>query len=133
MDMPEKDPHQVLTSLVYIAFRDKELDGFKLIGPDRPPVDGIICFSAEIGLGRKRGNIHPVGLTRKVLNPENLVDIEIKIPAYPFSQAFGASSFKKALPGLSGNNDNRLEMLDIWLIHRKVYDPQPPGAGPLAN
>ncbi len=119
--------------MVWIAFRDKELDGFELIGSDGPPVDGIICFSAEIRLGRKSGNIHPMGLTRKVLNPENLVDVEIKIPAYPFSQAFGASSFKKALSGLRGNNHDRLEMLDIRLIHRKVYDPQPPGAGPLAN
>jgi hypothetical protein len=119
--------------LVWIGFRDKELDGFKLIGPDGTPIDGIIYFRAEIGLGRKSGNIHPLGLTRKVLNPENLVDIEIKIPAYPFSQTVGASSFKKALPGLRGNNDNRLEMLDIRLIHRKVNDPQPPGAGPLAN
>lgn len=83
-----------LTSLVWIAFRDKGLDGFKLIGSDGPPVDGIECFGTEIGLGRKSGNIHPMGLSRKVFNPENLIDIEIKIPAYPFPQAFGASSFK---------------------------------------
>jgi len=84
-------------------------------------------------LGRKVGYIHLAGLGWKMLDPENLIDIKIEIPENPSSQALSTGSFENSFITLRGDHDNRLEVLDIRLVQCQVYDPQAPGAGPLAD
>ena len=48
-----------------------------------------------------------------MFDPQDFIDIQIEIPAYPSSQTLGAGGFEKSFPGLGRNNDNRLKVLDI--------------------
>jgi hypothetical protein len=44
-------------TLDIFGFRDKRLDGFKLIGSDLPPIDSVKYFSSKIRLGLKSCDI----------------------------------------------------------------------------
>jgi hypothetical protein len=48
-----------------------------------------------------------------MFDPENFFDFQIKVPAYPFAQAFGAGGFENTASGLGGHNSIRFEMLYV--------------------
>ena len=104
-----------LVTLDIFCFRDKRLDGFKLIGSDLPPIDSVKYFSPKIRLGFKSCDIQS-GFVRIVFDPENIVDFQIKIPAYSFAHTFGAGYFEDAFTCMGRYNDIRPDVLHIRLV-----------------
>lgn len=55
-----------------------------------------------------------------MFNPEDVIDFQIKVPAYPVAKTFGAGRFKDTLSGLGCNNNIRSEVLHIRVVYRKI-------------
>ena len=105
--------------------RDKGLNHLKFIRPYRPPINGVKYFITKIRLWFKHGDIQR-RFIRVMLDPEDVIDDQIKIPAYPFAQAFGAGGFKNTFSGLGGHNSIRSEMLHIRVAYGKIEQSQSP-------
>ena len=117
-----------LRALKIFDFRNKWLNQLEFIGSDGPPINGIKYLMTKIRLWLKHCDIQR-RLIRIMLNPENAIYFQIKIPAYPFAQAFGASRFKNTFSGLGGHNSIRSEMLHTWMAYGKIEQSQSPWAG----
>jgi hypothetical protein len=61
-----------------------------------------------------------------MFDPENFIDSQIKVPAYPLAQAFGAGGFKNTFSSLGGHNGIRSEMLHIRVAYGKIEQSQSP-------
>ena len=102
-------------TLDIFGFRDKRLDGFKLIGSDLPPIDSVKYFSSKIRLGLKSCDIQS-GFVRIVFDPENIVDFQIKVPAYSSTHTFSAGCFEDTFTCMGRYNDIRPDVLHIRVV-----------------
>lgn len=119
-----------LRALKIFDFRNKWLNQLEFIGSDGPPINGIKYLMTKIRLWLKHCDIQR-RLIRIMLDPENAIDFQIKVPAYPLAQAFGASRFKNTFSGLGGHNSIRSEMLHIRVAYGKIEQSQSPWTTPI--
>jgi hypothetical protein len=105
--------------------RNKRLNHLEFIGSYGPPINGIKYFITHIRFWLKHCNIQR-RFIRIMLDPEDFIDFQLKVPAYPFAQAFSAGGFKNPHPGLGGHNSIRSEMLHIRVAYGKIEQSQPP-------
>lgn len=114
-----------LRVLKIFDFRNKWLNQLEFIGSDGPPINGIKYLIIKIRRWLKHCDIQR-RLIRIMLDPENAIDFQIKVPAYPLAQAFGAGGFKNTFSGLGGHNSIRSEMLHIRVAYGKIEQSQSP-------
>lgn len=96
-------------------FRNKGLDGCQLIGQYGAPLDGIKNFKSIIGLGGERCDIKG-RFVRIMLDPQNILDFQVKVPADAFSKAFGTGCLKNPFTGLGRDHHPGPEMLHTGVM-----------------
>jgi len=114
-----------LGALEVFDLRNKRLNRSEFIGSYGPPINGIKYFITQIRFWLKHCDIQRPFI-RIMLDPENFIDFQLKIPAYPFTQAFSAGGFKNTFSGLGGHNSIRSEMLHIRIAYGKIEQSQSP-------
>ena len=119
-----------LRALKIFDFRNKWLNQLEFIGSDGPPINGIKYLMTKIRLWLKHCDIQR-RFIRIMLYPENFIDFELKVPANPFAQAFGAGGFKNSFSGLGGYNSIRLENPHIRVVYGEIEQSQSPWTGPV--
>ena len=115
----------VLRAPEIFDLRDKRLNHLEFIGSDGSPINGIKYFIAKIRRWLKHCDIQR-RFIRIMLYPENFIDFELKVPANPFAQAFGAGGFKNSFSGLGGYNSIRLENPHIRVVYGEIEQSQSP-------